>query len=105
MSETKDTDREKTPRNENGCYRSPALAWISLALTVAAWLTLMFTDGYVAMAVAMAVAAAVLIVGFLSMRGSSRAIRNIAITAVIASMVLLVVLTAFIIVIKIGLQG
>ena len=54
---------------------------------------------------AMAVAAAALIVGFLSMRGSSRAIRNIAITAVIASMVLLVVLTAFIIVIKIGLQG
>lgn len=101
MSETKDTDREKTPRNENGCYRSPALAWISLALTVAAWLTLMFTDGYVAMAVA----ATALIVGFLSMRGSSRAIRNIAITAVIASMVLLVVLTAFIIVIKIGLQG
>lgn len=101
MSETKDTDREKTPRNENGCYRSPALAWISLALTVAAWLTLMFTDGYVAMAVA----AAALIVGFLSIRGSSRAIRNIAITAVIASMVLLVVLTAFIIVIKIGLQG
>lgn len=101
MSETKDTDREKTARNENGCYRSQALAWISLALTVAAWLTLMFTDGYAAMAVA----AAALIVGFLSMRGSSRAIRNIAITAVIASMVLLVVLTAFIIVIKIGLQG
>lgn len=102
MSETKDTDRKKTARNENGCYRSPALAWISLALTVAAWLTLMlFTDGYAAMAVA----AAALIVGFLSMRGSSRAIRNIAITAVIASTVLLVVLTAFIIVIKIGLQG
>lgn len=80
-------------------YRSPLMAWIALALTLLAWAMLMTVNGYVAMAVA----AAGVAVGFLGLPGRSRGVRNLAITAIIACMVLLVVLTAFIIVIKVGL--
>lgn len=79
--------------------RSPIMAWIAVALTLAAWATLIWVDGYVAMAVA----AAAVIVGFLAVSGRSTAVKNLAITAIIAATVLLVVLAAFLIVIKIGL--
>lgn len=84
-----------------GQFRSPALAWISLALMLLAWAALQWIDGYVAMGVAVAAVVA----GIAGMPGRSRGVRNIAITAVIASLVLLVVLAAFLIVIKIGLQA
>ncbi len=80
---------------------TPVLAWVSLALTLFAWAALMWINGYVAMAAALVAACA----GIIGIRRYSGAVRNIAVTAVIASVVLVVVLTAFLIVIKIGLQG
>lgn len=82
-------------------HRSPALAWIALAITVLAWVVLMTVNGYVALAVA----AVGVVAGFFAMPGRSRGARNLAITAIIAAMVLIVVLSAFLIVIKVGLQG
>lgn len=91
------TDKEEGPRRE--VYRSPIPAWIALALTLLAWAMLMWVNGYVAMGVA----AVALVAGFAGIPGRSTAIRNLAITSVIAAMVLLIVLAAFIIVIKVGL--
>lgn len=79
--------------------RSPLAAWLAVALTLTAWALLMALNGYVAMAVG----AAAVVVGFIGLPGRSRAVRNLAITAIIASTVLIVVLLAFLIVIKIGL--
>ncbi|MDE6278069.1 MAG: hypothetical protein K2M06_08180 [Muribaculaceae bacterium] len=76
--------------------------WLPLAallLAILAWLTLAYSTGYAAMAVA----AAAIIVAAFGARRHSGAWRNVAITAIIASAVLLVVVAAFIIVLKIGL--
>ncbi len=59
----------------------------------------MWSNGYVALAVgALAVTS-----GFIGLRGSSINIKRLSITAIIASTVLIVVLAAFLIVIKIGM--
>ena len=74
-------------------------AWIALALTIGAWCALMWSNGYVALAVgALAVTS-----GFIGLHGSSTNIKRLSITAIIASTVLIVVLAAFLIVIKIGM--
>ena len=74
-------------------------AWIALALTIGAWCALMWSNGYVALAVgALAVTS-----GFIGLRGSSTNNKRLSITAIIASTVLIVVLAAFLIVIKIGM--
>lgn len=99
--EAKGSEKERVELDNEEHYRSPALAWISVALTLGAWVVLMLANGYAAMAIA----AAAVIAGFFAMPGRSRAVRNLAITSVIAAIVLLVVLTAFIIVIKIGLAA
>ncbi len=83
-----------------GSYRSPAMAWISVVLALLAWAMLMWVNGYVAMVVAVLAA----VVGFMSLPGRSRAGESLAITAVIASLVLVVVLAAFLVVIKVGLS-
>ncbi len=88
-------------RHKSDAFRSPLLAWISVALTLLAWLFLMTVNGYLAFGVALAAA----ICGCAAIRGRKRSICNIAITSIIASTVLLVVLAAFVIVIKIGLQA
>lgn len=80
-------------------YRSPLMAWVSVALTVIAWFVLIESNGYAAMAVA----AAAVIAGFIAMPGRAKAVRNLAVTSVTAAMVLLVVVASFIIVLKIGL--
>lgn len=95
------TTESTEPRTVEPAYRSPAMAWVAVGLTLLAWALLMTVNGYAAMAVAAVGVAA----GFMAMPGRSRAARNLAITAVIASLVLLVVLAAFIIVIKVGLQS
>lgn len=91
------TDKDEIKDN----FRSPALAWISLALTLLAWILLMVAHGYIALAVA----AAAVATGFFGLPGRSQGVRNLAITAIIASIVLLVVLTAFIIVVRVGLAA
>ena len=81
-----------------GSYRSPAMAWISVVLALLAWAMLMWVNGYVAMVVAVLAA----VVGFMSLPGRSRTVKSL--TAVIASLVLVVVLAAFLVVIKVGLS-
>lgn len=76
------------------------MAWISVVLALLAWAMLMWVNGYVAMVVAVLAA----VVGFMSLPGRSRTVKSLAITAVIASLVLVVVLAAFLVVIKVGLS-
>lgn len=88
---------EATPKTHAG----NKYAWAALVLTIGAWCILMMHNGYVALAVgALAVAA-----GFFGLRDSSTAIKRLSISAIIASTVLIVVLTAFLIVIKIGMSA
>lgn len=76
------------------------LAVVSLILTVAAWIAVSY-NGFAAIAVA----AAAILCGALALKSRRHAIRNTAITAIIAAAVLLVVIAAFFIVIYIGLKS
>lgn len=75
------------------------LVWASVVLAVIAWIVLLWSDGYVALAVAVLACVA----GFLGAARGGRPQKRLAIAAIIASMVLVVVLAAFLIVIKVGL--
>ncbi len=88
------------PQVQKVKYRSSLLAWVTILLTVGAWVVLMWWNGYAA-AVTAAVAIAV---GFISLPGRSASARNLAITGIIASTVLLVIILAFIIVIRLVLS-
>lgn len=79
--------------------RRHAFVWVALALAVLAWLVLVWSNGYVALALGVLACAA----GFWGASDSEKAMRRLAIAAIIAAMVLVVVLAAFLIVIKIGL--
>lgn len=79
--------------------KSGILPLLSLILAVGAWVTLGYYTGYAAMAVA----AAAIIAGAFACRRPRGAWRNTAISAIIASAVLIVVVLAFVIVLKIGL--
>lgn len=79
--------------------RRHAFVWVALALAVLAWLVLVWSNGYVALALGVLACAA----GFWGASDSEKAMKRLAITAIIAAMVLVVVLAAFLIVIKIGL--
>ncbi|MDE6120466.1 MAG: hypothetical protein K2F63_01605 [Muribaculaceae bacterium] len=81
--------------------KSPALVWVSAVLAVLAWLVLMFADGYVALGLGVLSA----VCGFAGMPGRSTAIKRLAVTAVIASVVLVVVLSAFLIVYRVVLSA
>lgn len=74
--------------------------WLAVALTLAAWAVLMLANGIVAV-VAGIIAAAV---GFIAIHRSRNGLRRIAITVTVASMVLVVVVLAFIVVIRFGLK-
>ena len=77
----------------------PAWVWVSVLLALVAWAVLAWSNGYVAMGVsALAIAA-----GFVGARHSSLARKRLAITAIIAATVLLVVVGAYLIVLKVGL--
>lgn len=78
---------------------SGILPLLSLILAVGAWVTLGYYTGYAAMSVAVAA----IIAGAFACRRPRGAWRNTAITAIIASAVLIVVVLAFVIVLKIGL--
>ena len=76
-------------------YAVGAIVLATLAWIVANW------NGYVATAVsALAVAA-----GFRALRSRRHGVRNTAVTAIVAAGVLLVVLVAFIMVIRLGLKS
>lgn len=69
-------------------------------MSVIAWITANW-NGYVALGTAVVA----IVVGFLALRSHRHAVRNTAITSIIASAVLLVVLAAFMIVIYLGLKS
>lgn len=75
-------------------------ALLGILLTIAAWITLSF-NGQVALGLS--------VVSFISacfgLKAATRSYRNTAITAIVASAVLMVVLSAFLIVIYIGLES
>lgn len=73
------------------------LVWISAALTFAAWLILLWGNGYVALGAGVASIGA----GAWSLKNNSIALRRVAITSIIASTVLATVVAAYIIVMQI----
>ncbi|MDE5631339.1 MAG: hypothetical protein K2I54_00775 [Muribaculaceae bacterium] len=79
--------------------RRHAFVWVALALAVLAWLVLVWSNGYVALVLGVLACTA----GFWGASDSEKAMKRLAIAAIIAAMVLVVVLAAFLIVIKIGL--
>lgn len=81
--------------------RTPRLlAWLSIVTALLSYLLLLITNGIVAMCVA----AVSLVLGFIAAARSRGALRRLAITAIIASAVLLAVVGAFVMVIRFGLN-
>lgn len=77
-----------------------AIVWLATALAVAAWCMLLWSNGYAALALGVLACVA----AFIGAAGNSTAMRRLATSAIIASIVLIVVVTAFIIVLKIGMS-
>lgn len=93
-NQPEDDNKSKRRRKFN------VLALVSIILAIVAWILLSF-DGPVALGTS--------IVAFLcacfGLKASTRSWRNTAITAIVASSVLMVVLTAFLIVLYVGLES
>ncbi len=92
-SEPTETPQE-TPR------RSSAMAWVALMLALMAWAALLWFNGYAALTVALLA----VISGFVSIPRTKISTKRMAITAIIAALVLIVVVSAYLIVLKIGLS-
>lgn len=97
---TEDKKIEETRVEATERTTHPAWVWLAVVLALVAWAILAWSNGYVAMGVA----AAAMAVGFVGTRHSSVAMKRLAITAIIASTVLLVVVAAYLIVLKVGLR-
>lgn len=100
MDQTQDiqaTNTLPTPKPANHSWR----VWLTALLTIIAWATLVWINGYGALAIA----AVSLGCGIWAMKDNHGAVRKLNIAAIIASTILIVVLLAFLIVIKIGLQA
>jgi len=81
-------------------YRSPLLLISSAVTALVAWAALMWIDGFAALGLGVLS----VLLGAFGMRGCSRGWRNLGVTAIICSTVLIVVVAAFLIVVKIGLS-
>lgn len=77
-----------------------AFALLAILFTIAAWIILSFEGD-----VALGVGVVAFVAGCIGLRASSQAWRNTAITSIVASSVLIVVLVAFKIVFYIGLKA
>lgn len=75
-------------------------AFVSLILCIIAWVTLMF-EGYTSLVLS----ALAIITGFIGHKSSRKVYRTLSTATIIASAVLAVVLSAFLIVIYIGLKA
>lgn len=75
-------------------------ALFAILLAIAAWIILSFNGK-----IALGVSAAAFLSGCFGLKASTRTWRNTAITAIVASAVLLIVLAAFMIVIYVGLNA
>lgn len=99
-----ETPRESVQEPEVRTPKEPGrfvtYAIVSIVLTVAAWIAANM-NGYVAIACSVAA----IVAGAMALRSRRHGVRNTAITAIIAAAVLLVVITAFIIVIFAGLKS
>lgn len=80
--------------------RYDKFAFLSIILTIAAWIILSF-EGRVALAVCVVA----FVLGCIGLKSRSRVWKNTAITSLVASAVLMVVLSAFMIVLFIGLNS
>lgn len=80
--------------------RKSAIAWTALVLAVISWCMLFWSNGYVALAVAVLAVVA----GFAACSHNASALRRLAITALIAALVLIVVVSAYLIVLKVGMS-
>lgn len=94
---TADAPRETAPA-EPGRYCTWAV--ISILMAVVAWIAANW-NGYAAMGASVVS----LVFGFMALRSRRHGVRNTAITSIIAAAVLLVVLTAFVMVIYLGLKA
>ena len=98
--EKKDTSLKGKEIVDGQRYGKTTQAWISISLAIAAWLSLFWLNGYVALGLAIVGA----IIGFIGMPRRSAAVKRLAITAIIATIVLIVVVSSYLVVIKIGLS-
>ncbi|MCM1036557.1 MAG: hypothetical protein NC406_04455 [Bacteroides sp.] len=89
---------QSAPPAEPG--RFVAYAVVSIVLATVSWIIANW-NGYVAAMVS----ALSVVAGFMALRSHRHSVRNTAITAIVAAGVLLVVLVAFIIVIRMGLRS
>ena len=102
MDKEKDIEHpvESTTEKVSAAPRDKKIAvWIAVLLAGVAWVVLLWGNGYVALGVALVACAA----GFWGAAGNENAMRRLATAAIIAAMVLVVVLAAFLVVLKIGL--
>lgn len=85
-------------KTEITAYRKSTLAWVSMLVTIVAWVVLWF-NGYAALGIAVAGT----VLGFCGLPHRRPAAKRLAITAIIAALVLIVVVAAYLMVLKIGL--
>ena len=95
IEEKKTLPQDAPPREGS----HPGWVWFAVLAALVAWALLAWSNGYVAMGIA----AVGVLAGFIGARHSSLAMKRLAITAIIASTVLLVVIAAYLIVLKVGL--
>lgn len=88
------------PEKKDSRAKFNKFALLSILLTLAAWVVLSF-DGKIALAISVVA----FILGCIGLKSSTRTWRNTAITSLVASAVLMVVLSAFLIVIFVGLNA
>ena len=88
------------PASTDSRKKYNTFALIAILLTVAAWVILSFEGD-----IALGVGVVAFVAGCVGLRASSQAWRNAAITSIVASSVLIVVLVAFKIVFYIGLNA
>ena len=102
ISDGKNTDglADSTPVAKSLRSRYDKFAFLSIILTIAAWIILSF-EGRVALAVCVIA----FVLGCIGLKSHSRVWKNTAITSLVASSVLMVVLSAFMIVLFIGLNS
>ncbi len=102
-------DQDKTPKQASeapqvlGTTRTRKLMWlavVSIFLTVAAWIIGSFS-GFAALAVS----AAAIVAGAFALKSRRNGVRNTAITSIIAAGVLIVVISAFMIVLYVGMRS
>lgn len=98
--EKNDSEQPENEKKEKLSRSKVILAFAAAVLTLVAWALAMWSSGYASLVVA----AAGVVCGFIGASRRAGQWRNLAITSIIASGVLAVVMSAFLIVITVGLS-